>query len=141
MSWKYFCCYFVWSNCPNKEVIWIIPIFWVILGRWVLDLHIYDYPHCFAIHFEELPSCFVLIQYLWLLCIIKWFRLGVLYIIPIFGLIFRLGLLTLSNGVVCVRPSVCSGHSFLKACTAMFMVLNGHYGVPYRLFFWNFRKF
>ena len=46
--------------------------------------------------------------------------------------IIRLGLLTLSNGVVsvclCVCTYVCSGHSFLKACTAMFIVLNGHYG-------------
>ena len=28
----------------------------------------------------------------------------------------------------CVCPCVYSGHSFLKACSAMFMVLNGHYG-------------
>ena len=28
----------------------------------------------------------------------------------------------------CVCMSVSSGHSFLKACTAMFIVLNDHYG-------------
>ena len=33
-------------------------------------------PHCFAINFEEIPSCFVLNVFLWLLCIIKWSKLG-----------------------------------------------------------------
>jgi hypothetical protein len=33
-------------------------------------------PHCFAIHFEEIPSCFVLNVFLLLLCIIKWSTLG-----------------------------------------------------------------
>ena len=48
--------------------------------------------------------------------------------------IIRLGLfinLTLSDGIVYVRVSVWlyvySGHSFLKACSAMFMVASGHH--------------
>jgi hypothetical protein len=45
-------------------------------------------PHCFAINFEEIPSCFVLDVFLWLLCIIKWSDLGVIFLIPIFGVIF-----------------------------------------------------
>ena len=42
-------------------------------------------PHCYAINFEEIPSCFVLNVVLWLLCIIKWSNSEVIWIIPIFG--------------------------------------------------------
>ena len=35
-------------------------------------------PLCFAIHCEELPSCFVLNVYVWLLCIIKWSKTEVI---------------------------------------------------------------
>ena len=61
-------------------------------------------PHCFAINLEEIPSCFALNIFLWLLCITKWTKLvsychiEYLYlgsflvnyppIIPIFGVIF-----------------------------------------------------
>ena len=45
-------------------------------------------PHCYAINFEEIPSCFVLNAVLWLLCIIKWSNSEVIWIIPIFGVFF-----------------------------------------------------
>ncbi len=32
--------------------------------------------HCYAINFDEIPPCFVVNVYLWLLCIIKWSKLG-----------------------------------------------------------------
>ena len=50
-------------------------------------LHVQGYPHCYAINFEEIPSCFVVNVYLWLLCIIKWSKSEVIWIIPIFGVI------------------------------------------------------
>jgi hypothetical protein len=76
-----FCGYFVLSNGPNWEVICIIPIFGIIfrqnLGIWPPGVTIYsDTPYCLAIHFEEIPSCLVLNVFLWLLCIIKWSKLG-----------------------------------------------------------------
>jgi hypothetical protein len=81
LSWMYFCGYFALSNGPNWEVIWIIPIFGVIFGQnlgiWPPAVTIYRVtPHCFAINFEEIPSCFVLNVFLWLLCITKWSKLG-----------------------------------------------------------------
>jgi hypothetical protein len=45
-------------------------------------------PHCFAINFEEIPSWFVLNVFVWLLCITKWSDLEVIFLIPIFGVIF-----------------------------------------------------
>jgi len=33
-------------------------------------------PHCYAINFEDIPSCFVLNVCLWLFSIIKWFKQG-----------------------------------------------------------------
>jgi hypothetical protein len=81
LSWMYFCGYFVLSNGPNWSIIYIIPIFGVIsgqnLGIWPPGVTIYRVtPHCFAIIFEEIPSCFVLNVFLWLLCIVKWSKLG-----------------------------------------------------------------
>ena len=32
-SWMYICGYIALSHGPNSEVLWIIPIFWVILGQ------------------------------------------------------------------------------------------------------------
>ena len=33
LSWMYICGYFTLSNGPNREVIWIIQIFWLIFGQ------------------------------------------------------------------------------------------------------------
>jgi hypothetical protein len=76
-----FCGYFALSNGPNCEVIWIIQICCIIfgqnLGTWPNGVTIYRVnPYCLAINFEEMPSCFVLNVFLWLLCIIKWSKLG-----------------------------------------------------------------
>jgi hypothetical protein len=82
LSWMYFCGYFALSNGPNWEVICIIPIFGSIFGQklgiWPPGVTIYRVnPQCFAINFEEIPSCFVMNVFLWLLCIIKWSKLGI----------------------------------------------------------------
>ena len=57
----YFRGYFALLNGSNFEVICIIPIFGVIFGQKLGYLapcgaHIWSYPHCYAIHFEEIPS-------------------------------------------------------------------------------------
>jgi hypothetical protein len=77
----YFCGYFALPNGPNWEVIYIIPIFWVIFGQnlciWPPRVTMYGVtPYCLAIHFEEILSCFLLNVFLGLLCIIKWSKLG-----------------------------------------------------------------
>jgi hypothetical protein len=77
----YFCGYFALSNDPNWEVICIIPIFGIIFGQtlgiWPSGVTIYRVnPYCVAINFEEISSCFVRNVFLWLLCIIKLFKLG-----------------------------------------------------------------
>jgi hypothetical protein len=82
LYWMYFCGYFALSNAQNCEVICIIPIFGVIFGQnlgiWPPGVTIYRVtPHCFAINFEEIPSCFVLNVFLWLLCIIKCSKLQI----------------------------------------------------------------
>jgi hypothetical protein len=56
-----FCGYFALSNGPNWEDICIIPILGDIFGYLTpRGDHIYGYPPCFAINFEEISSCFVL---------------------------------------------------------------------------------
>ena len=65
LSWVYICGCFALSNCPNREVLWIIPIFGVFFGQnmgiWPPGVPIYMVsPRCFAIYFEEIASRFVL---------------------------------------------------------------------------------
>jgi hypothetical protein len=65
MPWIYFCDYSVPSNGSNWEFICITPIFRVIFGQnlviWPPGVPMYRVTlHYFAIHFEEIPSCFVL---------------------------------------------------------------------------------
>ena len=53
------------SNSPNREVLWITPILWVIVVQNMAigppGAPIYRVtPYCFAINFEEIVSCFVL---------------------------------------------------------------------------------
>jgi hypothetical protein len=73
--------YFALSNGPNWEVIWIIPIFWVIYCQNVV-IWPPGWPYkrlpatVLQLNFEEIPSCFVLNVFLWLLCIIKCSKLG-----------------------------------------------------------------
>jgi hypothetical protein len=81
LSRMYIFGYFVLSNGLNWKFIWIIPKFVVIFGQnmgiWPPGVPMYRVtPHCFAINFEEIPSFFILNVYLWLLCIIKWSKLG-----------------------------------------------------------------
>ncbi len=81
LSRMYICGYFVLSNDPNREVIWIIPIFRVIFGQNVgfrppgVSMYMVALPS-FAINLEETPSCIVLIVLLVLLCMIKWSKQG-----------------------------------------------------------------
>ena len=82
LSWVYICGYFVLSNGPNREVLWIIPISGVIFGQnvgfWPPEVLIYRVtPHCVTINFEEIPLWFVLNVFLLLLCTIKSFKLGI----------------------------------------------------------------
>ena len=66
LSWMCMCGYFALSNCPNREVSWIIPIFGVIFGQnmsiWPsCGVHIYKVTsRCFDIYFEEIVSHFML---------------------------------------------------------------------------------
>ena len=58
-SWMYICGYFALSNGPNREVLWIIPIFVVIfdqnVGFWPPGVSMYGItPCCYAINFEEM---------------------------------------------------------------------------------------
>ena len=80
LFWMYFCGYFLLSNGPNLGVICIIPVFGVVfcqnLGIWPPEVPIYRITlHCFAINFEETPSCFVLNVFKWLFYIIKLIKL------------------------------------------------------------------
>ena len=65
LSWMHICGYFALSNGPSREVIWIIPKFWVIFGQnmgiWPPGVLMYRFtPRCFATYFEEIVSRFVL---------------------------------------------------------------------------------
>jgi hypothetical protein len=71
---------------PNV-FLWIFCIIkWSKLGSYLHNTNIWHHlwskfgyrvtPYCSAINFAKIPSCFVLNVFLWLLCIIKWFKLG-----------------------------------------------------------------
>ncbi len=90
LSWMCFCGYFTWSNGSHCEVILIILILGVIFTHnpciWPPGMIVWKPPYCFAIHFEEISSCFVLNVFLWLHCLIKRFKLwSYLHIINICG--------------------------------------------------------
>ena len=89
----YICGYFVLSNGPNREVLWIIPIFWVIFGQ-NFDIltpgtAIYRVPsNCYANDIDDIALRFNLNVFLWSICVINgsnWEDFG---IISIFGVIF-----------------------------------------------------
>jgi hypothetical protein len=92
LSWMYFCGYVALSNGANWEVIWIIPIFGVIFGQnlgiWPPGWPAIGSPHCFAINFEEIPSCFVLNVFCGYFELSNGPNWDVIWIIPIFGVIF-----------------------------------------------------
>ena len=69
------------SNSPNWEYFSIIPIFGVIIGHNLgigpPGMPIYrGVPNCYAINIEDIASRFNINIFLWLLCVIKWPKLG-----------------------------------------------------------------
>jgi hypothetical protein len=130
LSWMYFCGYFALSNGPNWDVIWIIPIFGVIFGQnlgiWPPGVTIYRVtPNCFAINFEQIPSCSVLNVFLWLFCIIKWSKLGsYLHNTNIWGHFWsKCGYLTPRVTIYMVTPH-CFAINFeeMSSCFVLFIV-------------------
>ena len=63
-------CIFKWSKLGSylhNTNIW--GHFWSKFGNLTpRGDHIYEYPHCFAINFEEISTCFVLNVFLWFFC-------------------------------------------------------------------------
>ena len=93
LSWIYICGYFTCLHYQMLQIVLIISIFGIILGQnegiWPQGVSMYmGYLPLFCNSFEEIPSCFGLNVYVWLLCIIKWSKGEAIWIIRIFGVIF-----------------------------------------------------
>ena len=89
LSWMYICGCFALLNGPNREVLWIIPIFVVIFGFWHPGISKYGItPHCYAIILKRYHHALSWMFICGYFALSKCPNREVLWIIPIFLVIF-----------------------------------------------------